>query len=147
MLTASDMIALVAAISSVWPSGAAEITWRVPISPPPPERFSTMTVWPHIVASCWLMARARMSVPPPGAAGTTMRISVPGKDCAKAGAAAVAAREESRKFRREIMNRPLTLDVMPALVAGIHVFFRDNIKQDVDGRDKPGHDDRESIPQ
>jgi 2-oxoglutarate ferredoxin oxidoreductase subunit beta len=27
---------------------------------------------------------------------------------------------------------------MPALVAGIHVFSR--IRQDVDGRDKPGHD-------
>jgi hypothetical protein len=28
---------------------------------------------------------------------------------------------------------------MPALVAGIHVFFAAR-KQDVDGRDKPGHD-------
>ena len=28
---------------------------------------------------------------------------------------------------------------MPALVAGIHVFHRVG-KQDVDGRDKPGHD-------
>jgi hypothetical protein len=31
---------------------------------------------------------------------------------------------------------------MPALVSGIHVFFA-TIK-DVDGRDKPGHDGRES---
>src|SRR5258708_3530971 len=29
---------------------------------------------------------------------------------------------------------------MPALVAGIHVFLRSSPKQDVDGRDKPGHD-------
>jgi hypothetical protein len=29
---------------------------------------------------------------------------------------------------------------MPALVAGIHVFLRSSRKQDVDGRDKPGHD-------
>jgi hypothetical protein len=29
--------------------------------------------------------------------------------------------------------------VMPALVAGIHVFLPER-KQDVDGRDKPGHD-------
>jgi hypothetical protein len=29
--------------------------------------------------------------------------------------------------------------VMPALAAGIHVFFFDSL-QDVDGRDKPGHD-------
>jgi hypothetical protein len=32
--------------------------------------------------------------------------------------------------------------VMPALVAGIHVFRGD--KADVDGRDKPGHDGSES---
>jgi hypothetical protein len=33
--------------------------------------------------------------------------------------------------------------VMPALVAGIHVFLlRRQDKQDVDGRDKPGHKDR-----
>ena len=31
--------------------------------------------------------------------------------------------------------------VMPALVAGIHDFLLIGIKQDVDGRDKPGHDD------
>src|SRR5258708_7008347 len=30
--------------------------------------------------------------------------------------------------------------VMPALVAGIHVFLATLSKQDVDGRDKPGHD-------
>jgi hypothetical protein len=29
---------------------------------------------------------------------------------------------------------------MPALVAGIHVLFVSFIKEDVDGRDKPGHD-------
>jgi hypothetical protein len=32
--------------------------------------------------------------------------------------------------------------VMPALVAGIHVFLQQASKQDVDGRDKPGHDAR-----
>ena len=30
--------------------------------------------------------------------------------------------------------------VMPALVAGIHVFPTDFRLKDVDGRDKPGHD-------
>jgi 2-oxoglutarate ferredoxin oxidoreductase subunit beta len=30
---------------------------------------------------------------------------------------------------------------MPALVAGIHVFLL--LSQDVDGRDKPGHDEAE----
>jgi hypothetical protein len=31
---------------------------------------------------------------------------------------------------------------MPALVAGIHVFFQPYRKQDVDGRVKPSHDER-----
>src|SRR5262245_47618864 len=33
-----------------------------------------------------------------------------------------------------------TLSVMPALVAGIHVFAATPASEDVDGRDKPGHD-------
>ena len=33
----------------------------------------------------------------------------------------------------------LNVAVMPGLVPGIHAFFLD--KNDVDGRDKPGHDD------
>ncbi len=43
------------------------------------------------------------------------------------------------------MNKTPKLDdepsfVMPALVAGIHVFFK--YHQDVDGRDEPGHDEK-----
>ena len=34
--------------------------------------------------------------------------------------------------------------VMPGLVPGIHAFFI-SFKQDVDGRDKPGHDDKRFI--
>jgi hypothetical protein len=30
---------------------------------------------------------------------------------------------------------------MPGLVPGIHVFNDSNVKEDVDGRDKPGHDE------
>jgi hypothetical protein len=30
---------------------------------------------------------------------------------------------------------------MPALVAGIHAFAPDLMSKDVDGRDKPGHDE------
>jgi D-alanyl-D-alanine dipeptidase len=30
---------------------------------------------------------------------------------------------------------------MPALVAGIHVFLLFDASKDVDGRDKPGHDE------
>jgi hypothetical protein len=33
---------------------------------------------------------------------------------------------------------------MPALVAGIHVLVAER-KKDVDGRDKPGHDDHHSF--
>jgi hypothetical protein len=32
--------------------------------------------------------------------------------------------------------------VMPALVAGIHVFAATQQIEDVDGRDKPGHDEQ-----
>ncbi len=34
----------------------------------------------------------------------------------------------------------LLFGVMPGLVPGIHVFFR---RRDVDGRDKPGHEESE----
>ena len=33
------------------------------------------------------------------------------------------------------------MSVMPGLVPAIHVFSIDDASQDVDGRDKPGHDD------
>jgi hypothetical protein len=36
------------------------------------------------------------------------------------------------------------LIVMPGLVPGIHVFSTHS-KQDVDGRDKPGHDDHTQL--
>jgi len=32
---------------------------------------------------------------------------------------------------------------MPGPVPGIHVFCRDNLTQNVDDRDKPGHDGRD----
>src|SRR5258708_18554753 len=35
--------------------------------------------------------------------------------------------------------------VMPALVAGIHVFLEAFAEKAVDGRDKPGHDSRETV--
>ena len=38
------------------------------------------------------------------------------------------------------------LAVMPGLVPGIHVFVA-KIKKDVDGRDKPGHDDADTLAQ
>jgi hypothetical protein len=44
-----------------------------------------------------------------------------------------------------IYDASLTDQAAPALVAGIHVFFARRI-EDVDGRDKPGYDGRESRP-
>jgi hypothetical protein len=34
---------------------------------------------------------------------------------------------------------------MPGLVRGIHVFEAAAIRKNVDGRDRPGHDDFESV--
>jgi hypothetical protein len=34
---------------------------------------------------------------------------------------------------------------MPGLVPGIHVFFLNNHREVVDGRDKPGHDDMSTV--
>jgi hypothetical protein len=42
---------------------------------------------------------------------------------------------------RVLTHEHQSLHVMPALVAGIHVFLILSSKQDVDGRDKPGHDE------
>ena len=39
-----------------------------------------------------------------------------------------------------LVPAPILSVVMPALVAGIHV-LRHRVKKDVDGRNKPGHDD------
>jgi hypothetical protein len=33
---------------------------------------------------------------------------------------------------------------MPGLVPGIHVFVSHGAKEDVDGRDKPGHDEKQN---
>src|SRR5262249_37596502 len=58
--------------------------------------------------------------------------------CACAGENAISATAQSASLNLSIMicSFGSTL-VMPGLVPGIHVF---NLKQDVDGRDKPGHD-------
>jgi hypothetical protein len=37
----------------------------------------------------------------------------------------------------------LEMFVMPGLVPGTHVFLVSKSVEDVDGRDKPGHDERE----
>ena len=55
----------VAAISSVWPSGAARATTSVPMALPAPGRFSTTTGWRQVSNSAAASERARMSDGPP----------------------------------------------------------------------------------
>ena len=64
--------------SSVYPSGGDLATSVVPIRPPAPGRFSTITGCPRTCVSPGAMARAVMSMFPPGANGTTMRIGLDG---------------------------------------------------------------------
>jgi len=45
------------------------------------------------------------------------------------------------RAERGFTKSTYTPSVMPALVAGIHVFFNPSRVKDVDGRDKPGHDE------
>src|SRR5690349_19284297 len=54
------------------------------MSPPAPERFSTMTCWPIWSPSVFATMRAVVSVPPPGSKPTTMVIGLFGKLCAAA---------------------------------------------------------------
>src|SRR5580765_6612243 len=81
------MVWLAAARTSVCPSGGALATSAVPIVPPAPGRFSTITLRPIAAPSSEPIARARMSWTPPAAKGTTMRVTPPGA-CAPAPAAA-----------------------------------------------------------
>ena len=50
-----------------------------PTLPPAPARLSTMNCWPKARLSSGAMARANMSVVPPGANGTTMRTVLVGQ--------------------------------------------------------------------
>src|SRR6266568_4534243 len=67
-----------AAMRSVWPSGGALATKSVPMLPPEPVRFSTMTGWPSASPSRGASARAVKSVIPPGGKVTTSRIGLLG---------------------------------------------------------------------
>src|SRR6267378_1694223 len=67
-----------AATSSVCPSGALFATKSVPILPPEPVRFSTMTGCPSASPRRGASARAVKSVIPPGGKVTTSRIGFEG---------------------------------------------------------------------
>src|SRR5262245_8288374 len=58
----------------------------MPIVPPAPGRFSTITGWPSCAVSFSATVRAMMSVALPGVKGTVTRIGLAGQGCAHAAA-------------------------------------------------------------
>ena len=78
-------------ITIVWPSGGDFATSSTPTLPPAPGLFSITTGWPQAWASLSPIARARMSVLPPGVNGTTMRTGFDGNASAGPAARAVGA--------------------------------------------------------
>src|SRR5687768_13531888 len=78
-------------MSNVWPSAGARTTSLAPMLPAAPARFSTTTGWPSGACSRSAIRRAKMSVEPPGAKGTTRRTGLFGY-CACAGTTASATR-------------------------------------------------------
>jgi hypothetical protein len=63
---------------SVYPSAGARATSLPPSVPPAPGLLSTITGWPSALASGSEIARATMSLAPPAAKVTTMRIGFSG---------------------------------------------------------------------
>src|SRR6516225_7263350 len=62
-------------MAQVLPSGDDFATAAVPMLPPPPARFSTMTVVRSLCCISGWIKRAIMSVDPPGGYGTTINIA------------------------------------------------------------------------
>jgi len=52
--------------TNVYPSGGDDATLPMPIVPPAPGRFSTMTGWPRMSFAMSAMNRAVRSLLPPG---------------------------------------------------------------------------------
>src|SRR5712691_3882867 len=77
---------------SVYPSAPDFATAAVPIRPPAPLRFSTMTCWPRASEKAGATVRAVMSTLPLGGHGTTIFTVRLGKSWAKAPATAAIAR-------------------------------------------------------
>src|SRR6266849_5361759 len=89
---------------SVYPSALAFATAAVPIRPPAPLRFSTMTCWPRASEKAGATVRAVMSTLPLGGQGTTIFTVRLGKSCAPAPAA--AATVAKTRIHRLIMRPP-----------------------------------------
>ena len=70
-------------INKVYPSAGDLATMSAPKLPPAPGLLSTKNVWPKALESSGAIARAKISVVPAGANGTTMRTCLFGQaDCA-----------------------------------------------------------------
>src|SRR4051812_39354578 len=67
--------------------------------PPAPGRLSTTTCWPKFLVSSCATSRATMSVEPPGAKPTSMRIVLVGKFCAPAAAASNNVKQNAVMMR------------------------------------------------
>src|SRR6516162_1544950 len=82
------MVWLVKATSSVDPSGGDFATASAARLPPAPGRFSTITGRPSDAESGGAIARATVSVVPPGEAPTRSLIDLPEGSCARTACAA-----------------------------------------------------------
>src|SRR5438309_7893319 len=93
--------------------------------PVAPARFSMRTVVFHISCSFCPITRARMSVPPPGAKPTMMRIGPPGRVCAlsmgDARAAAAPAATKVRRFMGVSFGLVLLLLLLDESGSGCHL--------------------------
>ena len=86
---------------STEPSAGPLATASAPTMPPPPARFSTMTVWPSTGPSRSARMRPRLSTAPPGGKGTMMRNGRRPESCASAGRGNAAS---ARAWRRMSMG-------------------------------------------
>ena len=86
----------------VVPSGAARLTWVAPMVPVAPALLSTRNGWPRVWVSLGPIARATLSVEPPGGNGTTRVTGFEGQTCAWAPAAirVPMARRPRNRFMR-----------------------------------------------
>src|SRR5689334_12658491 len=95
--------------NSVWPSGGCLSTSAMPRVNTAPGLFSTIVFQPSTAESALATMRARMSGGVLAELGTTKRMRLDGKDCARAGENAVAPRPSAAapvKKVRLFMGRP-----------------------------------------
>src|SRR4051812_32656654 len=79
----------------------------LPMTVPPPGRFSITTLCFHFSPSFWPTTRARMSTAPAGGKGTTIRTARVGKDCAEAMPAKRRAASNTEKLRKIAVTRSI----------------------------------------